>query len=100
MEGREDTGWYHHDFTSGGSGSSSSGKRRLILGGGGGGGSPPGSVVRFDPRIRGGGGGYNTDSCSPGCSGYGSYELIRVVRHGASVGALTDFGGVGRGGQC
>ena len=32
-------------------------------------------------------------------SAYGSYELVRVVRRGASVGALTDFGGVGRGGQ-
>ena len=78
------------------------GWRRIVVGrknsdrSGGGGGSPPGSVVRFDPRIPGGGGGC---SCSPGCSGYGSYKLIRVVRHGASVGTHTDFGGVGRGGQ-
>ena len=78
--------------------SSSSGKRRLIRGEGGGGGSPPGAVVRFDPRIPGGGG-CNTNSLSPGCSGYGSYEFVCVVRRGASVGALTDFGGVGRGGQ-
>ena len=54
---------------------------------------------KIRPQDPGGGGGGNTDSCSPGCSGYGNYELIRVNRHGASVGALTDFGGVGRGGQ-
>ena len=39
------------------------------------------------------------DCRSPGGSEYGSYEFTRVVRCGASVGSLTDFGGVGRGGQ-
>ena len=38
MEGREDTGWLHHDFTPGGSGASSSGKLIRGVGGWGGGG--------------------------------------------------------------
>ena len=36
VEGREDAGWLHHDFTPGGGGTTSSEKRRLIRGGGGG----------------------------------------------------------------
>ena len=39
------------------------------------------------------------NSRSPGGSGYGSYKFTRVVHCGASVGSLTDYGGVGRGGQ-
>ena len=53
VEGREDTGWFHHDFISGGGGSSSGGKRRLIRGGGG-------VAARISSKIRpqdpGGGG--------------------------------------------
>ena len=45
MEGREETGWLHHDFTSGGGGPSSSGKRRLIRGGGG-------FAARISSKIR------------------------------------------------
>ena len=57
--------------------------------------SPPGSVVRFDP-----GGGAARIAAPRGVDrGYRSYEFVRVVFCGASVGALTDFGGVGRGGQ-
>ena len=53
------------------------------------------AVARFDPRGRG-----SADSRSPGGSEYGIYEFARVFRCGVSVGSLTDFGGVGRVGQC
>ena len=48
MEGGDDTGWFHYDFTSCGGGQSSSGKRRLILRGGGGG----GFAVRISSKTR------------------------------------------------
>ena len=56
----------------------------------------PGGYMMISPRVAADS---STDSHSPGCGGYRSYEFIRVVRCGASVGAHTDFGGVGRGGQ-
>ena len=56
----------------------------------------PGGYIMISPRVAADS---STDSSSPGCGGYRSYEFIRVFRCGASVGALTDFGGVGRGGQ-
>ena len=56
----------------------------------------PGGYIMISPRVAADS---STDSRSPGCGGYRSYEFICVVRCGASVGALTDFGGIGRGGQ-
>ena len=57
-------GWLYDDFTPGSGGASQSGKRGLIRRGGGA--SPLGSVVRFDPRTRGGGGVVQHGSPLPG----------------------------------
>ena len=54
-------GWLCDDFILGGSRASPSGKRRLIREGG----SPPGSVIMFDPRTQGGGGGDATQTAAP-----------------------------------
>ena len=44
LEGREDTGWLHDDFTPGGSRASSSGKRQLIRG--------EGFTARISSKVR------------------------------------------------
>ena len=86
----EDTGGLRHDFTLVGGGASSSGKRRLIWAGC----SPPGSVVRFDPRTQGE---VQHGSPLPGKQWIWRRGIHPCRPSWVLSGALTDFGGDGRG---